>query len=233
MKFNESRYNFTGTKNVSIQNLLKGFDDRFEKLVKEIHDNTSSGDKALDIGCGEGKIWQLFPDLSVTGLDMSRANLKKANKYIKTVFGDAQKLPFRKKSFNFVVASEILEHLLEPDKTLLEIYRVLKVGGRAVITFPNTGSLQLRLSLLIWGRNPTLNYPDNPVHVRFFDLSDIKYLLRNTQLTVKKVRGGNFLSFHKVNFRFYLPIPKLIRYVGGDLFPALSMGSIVVLEKVG
>lgn len=44
------------------------------------------------------------------------------------VFGDAQKMPFKNKSFDFIVASHILEHMAEPEKFLNELQRVGKAG---------------------------------------------------------------------------------------------------------
>jgi len=44
------------------------------------------------------------------------------------VFGDAQKMPFKNKAFDFVVASHILEHMSEPEKFLIELQRVGKAG---------------------------------------------------------------------------------------------------------
>lgn len=45
-----------------------------------------------------------------------------------TVFGDAQKMPFKDKSFDFIVASHLLEHMSDPDKFLQELQRVGKAG---------------------------------------------------------------------------------------------------------
>jgi SAM-dependent methyltransferase len=44
------------------------------------------------------------------------------------VFGDAQKMPFKDKSFDFIVASHILEHMAEPEKFITELQRVGKAG---------------------------------------------------------------------------------------------------------
>jgi len=44
------------------------------------------------------------------------------------VFGDAQRMPFKDKAFDFVVASHILEHMAEPEKFLKELQRVGKAG---------------------------------------------------------------------------------------------------------
>ena len=187
--------------------------------------------KILDIGCGQAKVWQLFPKTDVIGLDISKKNLSTAKKYIKPIYGNATKLPFKNNFFDFILASEVLEHIYETNLVLKEINRVLKKKGKLVVTFPNTSSIQFRLSLCLWGRNPTLNYPHNVNHIRFFNIEDIKLMLKTTNLKVKKIRGCNFLSFHKVNFKFYIPIPRYIRYFGGDLFPSLSLGCIMMLEK--
>ncbi|SRR6266487_1849512 len=228
---NDPRYTSAGTEGQSIDDLLKGFDDRFEKTVEEIKENTKARDEILDVGCGEGKIWQLFPNLHVTGLDFSEDNLKKAKRYLKPVLGTAEKLPFKDNSFDMVIASEIMEHLIHPDKLLTEIDRVLKKGGRAFITFPNTACLQWRIGFPLLGRNPGVNYPGNIHHIRFFALADIRMMLKDTKLTIRKIRGANFLAFHAVNFGFYLPVPRKIRFIGGDIFPTLSLGCIVILEK--
>ena len=45
-----------------------------------------------------------------------------------TVFGDAQKMPFKDKSFDFIVASHILEHISQPEKFILELQRVGRAG---------------------------------------------------------------------------------------------------------
>ncbi len=164
----------TGSEGKRIEDLLEGFDDRYQKLAEEIRANSKPEDMILDVGCGEGKIWQLFPGLDITGLDISEENLKKAGKYLKPVKGPAEKLPFKDQSFDLVIASEILEHLIAPEKVLQEIDRVLKPGGLAIVTYPNTGGLQFRMSLLFCGRNPSLNYPENILHIRFFSLLDFK-----------------------------------------------------------
>jgi methionine biosynthesis protein MetW len=233
MKNTALDYSDTGTRFRSISDLINGFDDRFQKLVEEIKVHIKKDDQVLDVGCGEGKIWQLFPDIKVTGLDISRENLHIAKKFIKPVFGDAQKLPFKNSQFNFILASEILEHVKEPDLVLNEISRVLKPEGTTIISFPNTGSLHFRLGILIWGRNPVLNYPENKIHIHFFNLADIRKMLINTGLKIIKVRGSNFLSFHPVNFGVYIPIPRKIRFAGGDMFPGLAQGYILTLRKKG
>lgn len=49
---------------------------------------------------------------------------------------DAHSLPFRDQLFDFVLAIEVFEHLRCPSRAAAEIYRVLKPGGKAVVTIP-------------------------------------------------------------------------------------------------
>jgi len=228
---NERGRFFTGTEGQKIDDLLHGFNDLFEKLADEINSHLSINTLVLDVACGEGKIWDLYPKAKVVGLDLSFENLMVAKKDVMPVQGDALKLPFASGTFDLVVISEILEHLFDPAKAIKEVSRVLKPGGGCIVTYPNTAALQFRMSLLFFGRNPALNYPDNLNHIRFFSHQDMQELVQGAGFRIEKVRGGSFLSFHQVNFRFYIPVPRKIRYLGGDWFPGLAWSNLLVLKK--
>ena len=53
------------------------------------------------------------------------------------VIGDAQNLPFKPKSFDTVLCSEVIEHVKEPYTALKEINRVLKKSGILILTAPH------------------------------------------------------------------------------------------------
>lgn len=225
------KLSITGTEGQSFHNLIAGFDDRFGKVLEEIKFIIKPNSLILDIGCGEGKIWKEFRNYKIYGVDNAKENLKKAKKFLKPILSDATKLPFKKNTFDLVVASEIFEHVFYPDLVLSEIDRVLKKGGFSIISFPSTSGIQFRLCLLLFGRCPGLNYPENVAHIRFFNLYDFKNMLQDTHLIITKVRGCSFFAFHEENFGVYCPFPKKFRMLGGDLFPSLSLGNIVVLKK--
>jgi hypothetical protein len=56
-------------------------------------------------------------------------------------------------------------------------------------------------------------------------------MVKGSKLKIKKIRGAGFLSFSKEIFKTYIPIPRNIRVIGGDLFPKLSNGLILILKK--
>lgn len=102
--------------------------------------------KILDVGCGRGfyiKALGLysFPK-EIYGIDTNEMYLRKArknilDKRIKILNASAYHLPFPNNYFDFVICSEVLEHLKFDGKALREINRVLKDEGVAVITVPS------------------------------------------------------------------------------------------------
>ena len=95
----------------------------------------------LDIGCGEGLYLNVYPNTPKFGMDISTDLLKKAckknpNGYFIT--GDAEKLTFlRPESVDNILCTEVIEHLIAPEKLADEITRILKPGGLVLISSPN------------------------------------------------------------------------------------------------
>jgi len=107
--------------------------------------------KILDLGCGGGNVTQLFLKKGeVVGVDISQEALKKAADLgIKTKLHDLNKLPlpFKDKSFNVVVLTDTLEHLVDPLAVLKESFRILTPGGWVIVTVPNFARLSNRLRM--------------------------------------------------------------------------------------
>ena len=105
-------------------------------------------DKILDVGCGDGYYLHLLSglrlnNLKLTGSDFDTDALKSARsnlgkKRIKLDFGDLMKeLPYKPKSFDKVIMSEVAEHLPDDVKGLKEINRILKKEGILGLSVPN------------------------------------------------------------------------------------------------
>jgi SAM-dependent methyltransferase len=90
----------------------------------------------LDVGCAEGKPRGFMPSgTSYIGLDYYST----AMDWYDTrpdVFGDAQALPFADDSIDHALLLDVIEHIPEPDKSLAELYRVLKPGGTLTLQVP-------------------------------------------------------------------------------------------------
>lgn len=110
--------------------------------------------EVLDIGSSTGTNLRLLKSLGfsrVTGLDQSEEAIRYcAEKGLGEVRrGDACALPFPDKSFDLVLATDIIEHVEDDEQALREIARVLKPGGRVLLSvpaFPSLWGLQDRVA---------------------------------------------------------------------------------------
>ncbi len=108
------------------------------------------GKTILDDCCGAGGKAIYLSDLGaakVVGIDIGEQFVAKAREFAKSkgnekvefITGDAHKLPFEDKSFDTVFSFDAFEHVSQPEKMLSEAKRVLKPGGRLVMSFTTWG----------------------------------------------------------------------------------------------
>jgi len=107
----------------------------------------------LDIGCNTGRgglrLKQLNPNLTLVGLDCVQERLDALPEcYARKVYGLSTEIPLEDQSMDAVVAGEFLEHLYpaDVDRTLCEFQRVLRIGGRLLLTTPNPHYLRRKLT---------------------------------------------------------------------------------------
>jgi len=111
---------------------------------------SSSPGRLLDWGCGWGQVSKMLLDRGVdvtsfeyregyTGTGMER--LEKFPEIEADVSGDPVALPYPDESFDTVLSSGVLEHVADPDASLDELRRVLKPGGKLLITTHGTSYL--------------------------------------------------------------------------------------------
>lgn len=90
--------------------------------------------KLLDVGCGTKPYKHLFHAAEYVGLDID-TTLNREEKDI-DFFYDGNHFPFPGKSFDSLLCSQVFEHVFNPENFLKEMNRVLKIGGKALITVP-------------------------------------------------------------------------------------------------
>ena len=102
------------------------------KSIKKLGSDITG--RTLDVGCGTKPYEKYFNCSEYVGLEIETTlnrELKKAD-----YFYDGKKFPFGNAEFDSIVTNQVLEHVFNPDEFLDEINRVLKIGGKLLLTVP-------------------------------------------------------------------------------------------------
>lgn len=155
----------------------------------------------LELGCGEGYnagYLSKAADNIVTGIDLFEENINYAKKHFpraKFLQMSAEDLNFPNGNFDTIYAMDVLEHVDDLPKTLDEISRVIKKGGKLIINVPAEKSERWLLSL-----RPS--YFKEIHHVRIFTGNQMQQLLEAKGFTMVKKNRTNFLSHIHLYYLF-------------------------------
>lgn len=183
-------------------------EDRYRQFYRFLPKGANS---VLDIGCNTGRGGSVLKDLDgslkIYGLDAVRDRLDRLpkNVYEEGVHGYSTKIPNDDDTYDAVVAGEFIEHIYQADvdQTLGEIFRVLKIGGRLLLTTPNPGDIKrkLRGRSILGGAHVSQHFPDT-----------LKLKLRMAGFSRVRVYGSG----------------KVTRYMGNH-FPLFLYGSYLAI----
>lgn len=175
----------------------KVFDYYLETDKQTIHDNKRMhqliiknipgySKVILDVGAGSNWVAKccLPKGKEVFAVDISLENIKVAKaRYGSPLYhgfvADAFSLPFKEGSFDCIIASEIIEHTVDPELFVKQLFSKLKKGGRLIVSTPYKEKIPMHLC--IHCNKPT---PSN-AHLHSFDKPKLKNLLKDESL--KKV----------------------------------------------
>lgn len=161
----------------------------------------------LDYGCGNGKILseiaKINPKSTLIGIDVSKNALKKAKKKIPDaklyLTHDGKKLSLKPASVDFITALDVVEHIYDTPKIFSEFGRVLRPGGKILITTPYHGLLK-NLIICVFGFEKIFD-PTGP-HIRFFTARSLTRCLKDVNLKV--LSKGYYGRFFPVSRGMYL-----------------------------
>jgi ubiquinone/menaquinone biosynthesis C-methylase UbiE len=158
---------------------------------KLLIDKNRCYENILDIGCATGKFLNLVNAKKKIGIDISRKILvvaKKKYKNINFIVASAEFLPFKSNVFDLVTCFDVLEHVSNQKKVLLEIYRVAKKNCKVIITIPNS-NYNLILKIL---EKMKMKFPEGPSNYVCF--KEIKSLLSHfNKFNTRSIFGLEFL----------------------------------------
>jgi methionine biosynthesis protein MetW len=151
------------------------------------------GTRVLDIGCGDGALLQLIEsklEVDGRGIELSQRGVNECvAKGLAVVQGDADHdlVNYPDNSFDYVVLSQTLQATHNPR---LVMERLLRIGRRVVVSFPNFGHWRMRLQLLLRGRMPVTDYLphtwyDTP-NIHFCTIRDFLELVDELGATVER-----------------------------------------------
>ncbi len=153
--------------------------------------------RALDLGCGDGRLTPELRAERVIGADPSAVALHRARRrapeasWVELTPGEA--LPFPDGAFELVLCAETLEHVKDVQGLLSEVRRVLVPGGRLAVTTPAHGR-RTALAVLLRGFERSFD-PFSP-HLRFFTARSLRGALDELGFDVERVQraGGTLLA---------------------------------------
>ena len=117
--------------------------ERFQQDARKISKIVSEGGSVLEVAPGPGYLSIELAKLGnykITGMDISETfieiaqnNAKEAKADVEFRRGNVADMPFEDESFDFIFCSSAFKNFSEPVKALSEMYRVLKINGKALI----------------------------------------------------------------------------------------------------
>lgn len=156
------------------------------------------GSRVLDVGCGDGALLSLLEarrQVDGRGVELSQAGVNECvARGLSVIQGDADRdlVHYPDAAFDFVILSQTIQATRNPKTVLTEL---LRIGERAIVSFPNFGHWSIRLSLGLRGRMPvtrnlTHSWYDTP-NIHFCTIRDFVALADEIGATVELAMAIN------------------------------------------
>ena len=170
-----------------------------ESIIREISHDYSI---VLDVGCGNGWVSKKLIPLGkkVISMDISSTNPIKAIKEVQHknhagLIADVFNIPIKENSIDYIIASEILEHVPDPKAFISNLIRLLKQNGKLIITTPYDEEIEYYLC--VHCNRPTPKF----AHLNSFNESNIIQFIPNTGISWS---GKKFINMYLSRMRSHI-----------------------------
>ncbi len=125
--------------------------------LQQVADLVPAGARVLDVGCGDGTLLAYltrFKQVDGRGLELSMAKVRAAvSQGLPVIQGNLETdlKDYPSGAFDYVILSQTLQATHSPRAVMEEL---LRIGKRAIVSFPNFGHWRVRLSVMFGGRMP-------------------------------------------------------------------------------
>lgn len=218
-----------------------GFRMRASIVLKEAMKSPKDA-KILDAGCGYG-IYSLTLaqygykninsiDIEKVRIDNINNTLKELGEYrdsIKTHQGSLTKLPFEDNIFDTIICSEVIEHIADHESAIKELSRVLKKGGKLILTVPYNSKNNQRIYKMFGHERP--GYTENDLANAF---SPYNIKIQKTWLYEYWLGDKLFKSLYSITFKPLLGIlfyPFYILYILDSYIKIGEPNAIAIVAK--
>lgn len=182
------------------QDVLDDFGYKWPVIQKLLP--TDSRLNFLDFGCGKGTILKeiaaIRPKFCLYGTDISGSALMIAKRRIAQgvfrLLKADQRIPFSGSFFDYVLAADVLEHVEDTSTAFRELARVLKKGGKLLVTTPYNGKLKVILATLLAFEK---YFDPHSPHIRFFSPRSLRQCLSEADFRPQKF--GYFGRFYPLS----------------------------------
>lgn len=160
------------------------------KIIAEI---IQPGTRVLDLGCGEGLLLAWLAankKVLARGVEIEAQNVRKAiARGVSAYQGDIDEglADYPDKAFDYVILSQTLQETRAPLRVLTEM---LRVGRKAIISFPNFGHWTVRAAMVFSGQAPKTDlFPYdwyNSPNIHFLSINDFEDLCRKNGFPIER-----------------------------------------------
>ena len=194
----------------------------------------------LDVCCGAGDTGKLiratYPETEVIGITCSQAEYAQANQNLNSCICmniEQDTLPDQyQNSFDVILFSHVLEHLIDPTETIRKLLPYLKQNGKIIIALPNIANWRERWKLTLGKFEYTDSGVMDKTHLHFYTFYTApKYLIdpiKELKMEHHLVNGSVPLAFFR-HYLFTTAMKQWIDRLGAKYMPNLFGGEILII----